>query len=131
MSDDDFVQLYVVSSSGPDGYMVTFDMTFPEEGLCVECDCPAGQRNQLCKHKLSLIKGDNSIFNPEYYSGEGFDESEWLLVETWVEKSGLQQIIKDYENRLAQLENSKKKIQAAIRKEKKHLARVLSEGVRS
>lgn len=46
------------SSSG-DGYQVEF---LDEGGLLrVFCHCPAGSLQQMCKHKLALLKGDVSM----------------------------------------------------------------------
>jgi hypothetical protein len=122
--------LYVASSSGKDGYAVTFDLDYPRDGLIVECDCPAGRNNTPCKHRNELIKGDRSIYNPQMYYDDGFPDDEWEMLREIVKRYGLDTMVNDYEKTMGQLTQHKKEIDAQIRSEKKALARKFSEGVK-
>jgi predicted RNase H-like nuclease (RuvC/YqgF family) len=122
--------LYVASSSGEGGYAVTLNLDFPREGLLVECDCPAGMNNTMCKHRIQIIKGDASIYDPEMYEGDGFYNDEWAMSREIVKRYGLNAMVSEYERTLAELEKTKKRITSQIRAEKKALQRIFSEGVK-
>lgn len=121
--------LYVASSSGVGGYAVTFDLDFPENGLIIECDCPAGSNNTMCKHRLLLIKGDSSIFDPDMYSKDCFPNEDWEMMCHIVKRFGLDTLVAKYEATLAELEKQKKQLAAKVRAEKKALQRKFSEGL--
>ena len=127
---DNIINFYVISSSGNGAYCVTFDFTLPEEGLIIECSCPAGTHRQLCKHKLQLIKGDKSIFDPQM-EPNGFNETQWATTRQWISECGLDSFVQDFEHRIKLLEVEKNNISKKIKNEKKALARMLSEGFKS
>ncbi|MBI9110097.1 hypothetical protein [Maridesulfovibrio ferrireducens] len=126
LEDEEIIQIYVLGSTGS-GYVVSFEAYEDGEGLMVSCDCPAGSRGQMCKHKAALIKGDSSIMNPEYMNGR---EAEYAHVLKWVTQYGLDKLMKEYEAKLAKFEVEKKKIAKLVTAEKKRFARVLGDGVK-
>lgn len=119
---------YVISSSGTGGYAVTFAWTPSSHTLSVYCNCPAGIHGQLCKHKLALITGDDSIYDPDMEDG-GFAPDKWSKVMGWVQESGMYGFVQDYQDRMKKLEAEKRRIHTQIKNEKARLARLLSEGV--
>jgi len=57
-----------VKSSLGEGYQVEFS---DESGsLRVFCHCPAGSQQQMCKHKLALLKGDASMLFDKQDEGQ-------------------------------------------------------------
>ena len=127
---DNIIDFYVINSSGNNGYCVTLDFSFPEEGLIVECNCPAGVHGQLCKHKLQFLKGDRSIFDPEMEQ-EGFNEEKWSISRQWISACGLDSAVQEFEHRIVLLEAEKARISNKIRQGKKALAQQLSEGFKN
>ncbi|WP_419785410.1 hypothetical protein [Pseudodesulfovibrio sp.] len=119
------IGFHVVSSSGNGGYLVEFEM---KDGLSVICDCPAGIHGQLCKHKLALIDGDGSVYDPEMEDG-GFPLDKWAKAMKWIKESGVDELVTDFRERLKKLEAEKKRLQKQVRNEKARLARMLGEGV--
>lgn len=119
---------HVVSSSGNGGYTVSFDYSPRNGALSVSCDCPAGIHGQLCKHKLALIDGDDSVYDPKMEDG-GFPPDKWATAMTWVKESGLDKLVLAFQERLKTLEAKKRRLQTQVKNEKARLARMLSEGV--
>ena len=119
---------HVVSSSGNGGYTISFKRTASSGSLSILCDCPAGIHGQLCKHKLALIGGDNSIYDPDLEAG-GFDEDKWTQALEWIEDSGMYELVHDYQGRMKKMEAEKRRLQTQMKNEKARLARLLSEGV--
>ncbi|WP_285905717.1 hypothetical protein [Pseudodesulfovibrio pelocollis] len=93
---DEIARLYVASSSGSGGYPVTFETNPPSNVLTVECRCPAGLRGQLCKHKLELIKGDESIHDPERHKS-GFPKRQLARVKELIREYSLSQLVRNFE----------------------------------
>ncbi|WP_419783758.1 hypothetical protein [Maridesulfovibrio sp.] len=127
LEEEEVIQIYVLGSSG-NSYIVSFEAYEDEESLMVSCDCPAGSRDQMCKHKAALIKGDDSIMDPEYMTGR---EAEFEHVQKCVIQYGLDKLMQEYEAKLAELEAEKKRIAKQVTAEKKRFARILSDGVKS
>ncbi len=118
----------VLSSSGNGSYTIFFEHVSPSGALIVTCDCPAGAYGQLCKHKLALIDGDDSIHDPDMEVG-GFPPDKWAKAMTWVKESGMDKLVLDFRERLKTLEAEKRRIQTQVKNEKARLARMLNEGV--
>ena len=47
---------FVVIGSQGDPYDIT--ATRDGQDITISCDCPAGERDQLCRHRLALLNGD-------------------------------------------------------------------------
>lgn len=122
------IDFHVVSSSGSGGYIVSFDRDPSNGSLSIVCDCPAGIHGQLCKHKLALIDGDDSVYDPEMEDG-GFPQDKWARARKWVKESGVDELVTDFKERLKKLEAEKRRLQKQVRNEKARLARMLGEGV--
>ncbi|MBC18192.1 MAG: hypothetical protein CL942_14215 [Desulfovibrio sp.] len=115
---DKAARLYVVSSSGENGYAVTFETHPPDYKLTIDCDCPAGRRGILCKHKMELIKGDTSIYWKDRHP-KGFPKKQLKTIQNLVSTYGVTnevhqleeelknetdpQVGKNWKNRLARL----------------------------
>ena len=52
-------KILVKSSSQPGPR--TVHVTKDESGLSFYCDCPAGERGRICKHKKALAEGDEGM----------------------------------------------------------------------
>ena len=112
------IVLLAKASSRDDPYVVTF--TFSDSTLSIWCDCPAGERGQLCKHKLSLATNKKTML---------FDENQVELLQKayeWVENSGLPETIEEIKLVEKELENVKKKLKGT----KAKIARLMKDGVR-
>jgi uncharacterized Zn finger protein len=53
------ITLFAKASSRDEPYEVKF--TFKNSILSVWCNCPAGSRGQLCKHKLAFINNESAM----------------------------------------------------------------------
>jgi uncharacterized Zn finger protein len=59
--------LLLSKSSAGEPYRV--DVDADQSGIRMFCHCPAGSLNQVCKHKLALVKGDSTMLaDPEQWS---------------------------------------------------------------
>lgn len=113
------VTIQAHSSSGG-AYQVEFS---DESGhLRVFCHCPAGVLQQMCKHKMALIKGDRRMLH---------DPSEERLLLQVLDSTayvGLQPRIAAYEQALSALERELDKLKARERDLKRDFARELTFG---
>lgn len=50
------MDFHLPSSDGQRSYLLTVELL--ENRVAIDCDCPAGKRGKLCKHKLALLQGD-------------------------------------------------------------------------
>ena len=48
---------FLMSGSAPDPYRVTF--VLDGANLSAYCTCPAGEHGQYCKHRFSILRGEN------------------------------------------------------------------------
>lgn len=113
MSINNKIKLFVKGNSEP-YYQVIFKNI---NGLIsIKCDCRAGELTKLCKHKLTLIRGDVSAL----YNGELYDEDQsemFNLMKTWIASSGLALLISKHDQTQKEFllkENEFKKIKAVI-----------------
>jgi len=101
--------LYAKSSDGITCYEVSFKN---KNGIIsIKCDCRAGELTKLCRHKLALIRGDNSIL----YNRNQF--SKFAIIKDWIKASSLSQLILEHdeiEKALRQKQNELKKIKEII-----------------
>lgn len=50
------MDFHLPSSDGQRKYLLSVELL--ENRVAIDCDCPAGRRGKLCKHKLALLQGD-------------------------------------------------------------------------
>jgi hypothetical protein len=81
--------LFVKSSDGIIFYKVAF--TNREGIISVKCDCPAGELTKLCRHKLALIRGDESILYDKN------QQSDFLTMNDWIKASSFYKLVVDYD----------------------------------
>jgi hypothetical protein len=101
--------LYAKSSDGINYYKVAF--TNRDGIISIKCDCPAGELTKLCRHKLSLVRGDEAIL---YDSSQS---SEFMIIKGWIKNSPLFQLVNDYDkidNEIYKLQKELRKIKEAI-----------------
>lgn len=104
------------SSSEPRSVNVVQD----DSGLSFFCDCPAGIRDRVCKHKRALASADDSmLFNED--QRENFDKLIDRLGQTGY--PGLMQELKEVEGAL---EPAKEQ----LREIKEKVARAMKEGMK-
>jgi hypothetical protein len=108
--------LYAKSSDGINFYKVTF--TNREGIVSIKCDCPAGELTKLCRHKLALIRGDESIlYNSSQYS-------DLMTLNDWIKSSSFVQLIIDHDT----IEMEIKKKQREFKKIKEALEIAMRRG---
>lgn len=104
-------EFHVLSSDGTSSYRVIF--AYDGNNLRVKCDCKAGSMGQACRHKESLLFGDDSVLvEKEDLSG----------VLSWVLASPVQQAISN----LREAEIRAKAAHAVEKSAKKILADMLN-----
>ena len=104
------------SSSG-DPYAVEFRR---EDGkLSVFCECSAGERGMLCKHKIQLMDGDDCML------ADPRQVSEFQEVRKWVTESGYSNLFAEVDAIESEMEVLKKLLKAA----KKAASKQLMEGI--
>lgn len=110
------ISFLIKSSSNPEiSYKVVFNN---KDGLInIKCDCPAGELTKLCKHKLNLIRGDDSALlylnNPD----------DWCTVKKWINNSAFCKLIIEHDRAEEAVKEGQKvfkiikeKIELAMRK---------------
>lgn len=105
------------NSSGDMPYDVEF---IKDEGtLSIHCSCPAGEHQQLCKHKMALVCGDNSML---------YSQQQLLALERiskWVKETDYLSLV----GMLKSLEEKKESISKNIKSLKRKIARVMNQGL--
>lgn len=98
----------VLSSNGVTVYTVVFELV--ESKLTVRCDCEAGARGKLCRHKSNLLLGNY------------IDSDDYREAMSWVRQSPLQELLEkvtlseeEFDNKKKQLEKSKRSLEKALR----------------
>ena len=104
------------SQSEPRSVQVTQD----ESGLSFLCDCPAGVRGRICKHKRALVSADDSLLYDKNQK-ENFDK-----ITEWVNVSGYPDLMKELKEAENALESAKEK----ARDIKERITRVMNEGLK-
>jgi hypothetical protein len=113
----DFEKILKAKSSDGDFYNVKF--TFREGTLRIKCDCKAGQFMQLCKHKLMLLCGDDTILY------EDFQMDELLFIKEFIKNTGYPELI----DKLNATEQLLQEIKRQQRKIKESLELAMKKGV--
>ena len=104
------------SQSEPRSVHVTRD----DSGLSFVCDCPAGNWVRICKHKMAVVSGDDSMLYDE-------DQREnFKKVMDWVAQSGYPDLIKKLKKTEIELTSAKEK----VRDIKEKITRVMKEGLK-
>ncbi len=113
------VTIQALSSSGS-----SYSIDFSDDGgvLRAFCHCPAGELQQMCKHKLALLKGDTKMLY------EPSDEK--LLKQVLSSKAypALKQRLGTYETELMAIEREMAKLKEREKKLKTDLAYELTHG---
>lgn len=106
----------VRSSDGVTSYLVSVEKT--KNGIALYCDCPAGNLEKLCKHKLAIVTGDEKIlFNP------GEKDSLKQICE-WIGQSQYPQLMRDLHDSEKVERDAKHRVALA----KKRLESAMKEG---
>ncbi len=87
------------SRSEPRSVQVTQD----ESGLSFLCDCPAGIRGRICKHKRALVSADDSML----YDEDQRDNFQKIM--DWVNASGYPDLMKELKEAENELDSAKGK----------------------
>jgi len=98
----------LAKSSGDDPYKVYFK----DEGgiLSVFCRCRAGEFGQLCKHKLSFLKGDAKLlYDPE--QKELFEQVQKML-----RRFSVMELFSRYEDEVSKIDTGIKKLKKTKKK---------------
>jgi hypothetical protein len=112
--------ILLAKSSSGEAYTVEF--VSAEDSVRVFCHCQAGVLQQMCKHKLALLKGDVSML---------FDPSQSPLlteVHAWPQFAKLKGYTEDFEKKLKQIELAKSALAKEEKSAKAEFARGLTHG---
>ena len=90
-----------------------------DSGLSFFCDCPAGIRGRICKHKKVLASCDDSMLFDEDQR-ESFEK-----VTAWVAQSGYPDLMKEFKEAENELESAREKVRSV----KEKVTRVMNEGL--
>ena len=104
------------SSSEPRSVGVVQD----EAGLSIFCDCPAGVRDRVCKHKRAVASADDSMLYDEHQR-ENFEKAVDCLG-----KSGYPELMKE----LTEAEHALDPAKETLREIKEKVARAMKEGIK-
>jgi len=103
---------FLVQGSQSLPYQVIFKKT--GKNLNASCGCRAGIMGQLCKHRLSILNGDNSAV-----VSDNVDQVEEVAL--WLMESNVAEAISE----IISLETEKKLIEERLKKTKKLVANAL------
>jgi hypothetical protein len=112
------ITVLIKSSSSPDPRRVI--VLQDDSGLSFYCDCPAGERGRICKHKKAMASGDDSMLYDEDQR-ENFEKAM-----DWVMQSGYPDLMKE----LAEAENEFGSVKEKAIKIKEKITRVMEEGLK-
>ena len=104
------------SQSKPRSVLVVLD----DSGLSFVCDCPAGERGRMCKHKKAIASANDSML---------FDDDQmknFKQVMEWIDQSGYPELMQE----LRQAENELDSAKAIAREIKVKITRVMKEGLK-
>ncbi len=103
------------SQSGPRSVLVVRG----DSGLSFVCDCPAGERGRLCKHKKAMASADDSMLYDEN------QREQFTQVMDWVAQSGYPELMEE----LKEAENELESVKDKARDIKEKITRVMKEGL--
>ncbi len=103
------------SSSEPRSVLVLQD----DSGLCIFCDCPAGDRGRICKHKKAVASGDASMLYDDDQK-ENFNKIMELI-----SQSDYPKLMKELEKAENEMGTEKERLKGI----KAKIARAMNEGL--
>ena len=110
--------ILVKSSSSAEPRSVT--VVQDDAGLSFFCDCPAGVRERVCKHKRAVATADESMLYDEAQK-EGFEK-----VVDCLSQSAYPALMKE----LKEVENALEPAKEKLRELKEKVARAMTEGMK-
>jgi hypothetical protein len=111
------ITILTKSSSSPEPR--TVQVIKDDAGLSFYCNCPAGERERICKHKKGVASGDEKIL---------YDEDQianFSKAMDWVAQSGYLGLMKDLEESENKLASAHEKVKSL----KEKIARGMREGL--
>ena len=111
------ITILTKSSSSPKPRAV--QVVKDDAGLSFFCDCPAGERGRICKHKKAVASGDENILYDENQR-DNFNKAM-----DWIAQSGYPDLMKD----LKESENELVLAQERVIGLKEKIARGMKEGM--
>ena len=112
------ITILVTSSSQP--IPRTVQVVLDDSGLSFTCDCPAGKRGRLCKHKKAVASGDDSMLYDENQE-ENFEK-----VLAWLAQSAYPDLM----NELREAEIEMESVRDKVGKIKEKVSHVMKEGLK-
>ena len=115
-----YMELTILVKSSSRSEPRTVNVTKDDSGLSLFCDCPAGNWGRICKHKLAIVSGDDSML---------YDDDQREIFETamgWVAKSGYPDLIKE----LKAAEKGLKSAREEVGDIKVKITRAMAEGLK-
>lgn len=112
--------IVLAKSSSGEPYNVEFMLV--GNSIRIFCHCPAGVTQQVCKHKLGLIKGDTEmLFDPT-------QAEELAEIQTAPEFAKLRERVDEFEKRMSEIEAAKSALTKTEKSIKAELARGFAVG---
>lgn len=111
------ITILTKSSSSPKPR--TVQIVKDDAGLSFFCDCPAGERGRICKHKKALASGDENILYDEDQMGNFNKAMDWIA------QSGYPDLMKNLEESENELALAQEKVKGL----KVKIARGMNEGL--
>lgn len=112
------ITILVKSSSSTEPRSV--NVVQDDSGLSFFCDCPAGVRDRVCKHKRAVASADDSMLYDDNQR-ENFEK-----VVACLGQSGYPELIKELE----EVENALEPAKEKLREIKEKVARAMKEGMK-
>lgn len=116
MSQNVTIRLLIKASSRPEPY--DLDVTIEGTALTLHCSCPAGEWGKLCKHKIGVVEGTESLV----YNQTDLPSFRQLV--NAVRSTGLVDMVKS----VRKAEKKFEKAQIELRDLKSELAEAFKEG---
>ncbi len=112
---------WVSSSDGQTSYSV--EVSSKKDLLTIRCGCTAGIHDQVCKHKMAIINGDESLLeNAE-------DIKSLRRLEKHLADSNSLSAIRHYESAIRDAEKQKTQIDKTLKALKREFGRRLKDGI--
>jgi hypothetical protein len=116
MSAENEIDLLAKSSS-MEPHCVTF--TFLAGRLSVHCNCEAGIYGKLCKHKVRLLSGDESMLFAKDM------KADLAMIQEWVKQTDFPEMVKAFR----EAETSVEEAQRALKKQRAALEAAMAKGL--